>query len=232
MLADAIVVVHFLIVLFVLAGVPLVYLGVALHSAWVRRWRSITACVTDKSSDSKLGGVMHQCFRTTGDAVLYQTNKCPPQSGLNGTSTCITLKYLDRFSPPVTLNEFKSNSYGAGERVAEQITTPTKHALLITTPSVISLGAVTRGTSFTVEGMRRFSHPEQGSIWITTAKIRDGEFAGQMITLPWDDLSLAFHGDGGWIKDFVQREPFIRDPYRPQIDSKKMIPCESPKKTD
>src|SRR6202049_3980390 len=39
MLADAIVVVHFLIVLFVLAGVPLVYLGVALHWTWVRRWR-------------------------------------------------------------------------------------------------------------------------------------------------------------------------------------------------
>jgi hypothetical protein len=41
MLADAIVVVHFLIVLFVLAGVPLVYLGVVLHWAWVRRshWR-------------------------------------------------------------------------------------------------------------------------------------------------------------------------------------------------
>jgi hypothetical protein len=38
MLADAIVVVHVLIVLFVLAGVPLVYLGVALHWAWVRRW--------------------------------------------------------------------------------------------------------------------------------------------------------------------------------------------------
>ena len=38
MLADAIVVVHFLIVIFVIAGVPLVYLGVALHWAWVRRW--------------------------------------------------------------------------------------------------------------------------------------------------------------------------------------------------
>jgi hypothetical protein len=38
-LADAIVVVHFLIVLFVLAGVPLVYFGVALHWAWVRSWR-------------------------------------------------------------------------------------------------------------------------------------------------------------------------------------------------
>jgi len=39
MLADVIVVVHVLIVLFVLAGVPLVYLGVALHWGWVRRWQ-------------------------------------------------------------------------------------------------------------------------------------------------------------------------------------------------
>ena len=39
MLADVIVVVHVLIVLFVLAGVPLVYLGVALHWAWVRSWQ-------------------------------------------------------------------------------------------------------------------------------------------------------------------------------------------------
>jgi hypothetical protein len=43
MLADAIVVIHFLIVLFVLAGVPLVYVGVALRWAWVRsrRWRVV-----------------------------------------------------------------------------------------------------------------------------------------------------------------------------------------------
>ena len=38
MLADSIVVVHFMIVLFVLAGVPLVYLGVALRWTWVRSW--------------------------------------------------------------------------------------------------------------------------------------------------------------------------------------------------
>jgi hypothetical protein len=38
MLADVIVAVHLLIVLFVLAGVPLVYLGVTLSWAWVRRW--------------------------------------------------------------------------------------------------------------------------------------------------------------------------------------------------
>jgi hypothetical protein len=39
MLAAAVVVVHFLIVLFVVAGLPLVYLGVALRWAWVRNWR-------------------------------------------------------------------------------------------------------------------------------------------------------------------------------------------------
>jgi Protein of Unknown function (DUF2784) len=39
MLADAIVVVHLSIVLFVVTMVPLVYLGAARHWAWVRRWR-------------------------------------------------------------------------------------------------------------------------------------------------------------------------------------------------
>jgi hypothetical protein len=167
----------------------------------------ITACVTDKSSDARLSAAMHRCFRTTDDAVLYQTNKCPPLSG-SDTSTCTTLKYLNSFAPPAN------------------------RGLLVATPKVNSLGAVTRGTSFTIEAMRRFSHPEQGSIWITTAQIRDGEFTGQMITLPWDDLSLEFHGDGGWIKDFVQREPFVRDPYRPQIDYSKMVPCETSVKSE
>ena len=39
MLADAVVVVHLLIVVFVLTGVPLVYLGAKRHWAWVRSWR-------------------------------------------------------------------------------------------------------------------------------------------------------------------------------------------------
>jgi hypothetical protein len=39
MLPDAIVIVHLCIVLFVLTGVPLVYLGAARHWTWVRNWR-------------------------------------------------------------------------------------------------------------------------------------------------------------------------------------------------
>jgi hypothetical protein len=43
MLVDAVVVVHFLIVLFIVAGLPLIYLGAALRSTWVRnrRWRML-----------------------------------------------------------------------------------------------------------------------------------------------------------------------------------------------
>ncbi len=43
MLADLIVIVHFLFVLFVVAAVPLVYLGAALHWSWIRRpaWRAL-----------------------------------------------------------------------------------------------------------------------------------------------------------------------------------------------
>jgi hypothetical protein len=39
MLADTIVVVHLFILLFVLTGVPLIYIGAARHWAWVRSWR-------------------------------------------------------------------------------------------------------------------------------------------------------------------------------------------------
>src|ERR1700686_3535920 len=120
----------------------------------------LTACVTDKSCDSRLSTVMHKCFRTTDDSVLYQTNKCPPNGGMSTTSTCTTLKYLSSFSPPVTLSEFNSNLYGAATRVAERITPPASGGLLNPAPRVKSLGAVTRGTSFTIEAMRRFSHPE------------------------------------------------------------------------
>ena len=38
MLADAIVVIHLAVVLFVIAGLPLIYVGVALRWAWVRDW--------------------------------------------------------------------------------------------------------------------------------------------------------------------------------------------------
>jgi len=43
MLADVVVAFHLLIVLFILLGVPLVYLGAALHWTWVRsrRWRML-----------------------------------------------------------------------------------------------------------------------------------------------------------------------------------------------
>src|SRR5208283_4559700 len=43
MLADTVVAVHFLIVLFIVAGLPLVYLGVSLKWAWVRSrgWRAL-----------------------------------------------------------------------------------------------------------------------------------------------------------------------------------------------
>ena len=39
MLANAVVLIHFVVVLFVTAGLPLIYLGAALRWAWVRNWR-------------------------------------------------------------------------------------------------------------------------------------------------------------------------------------------------
>jgi len=199
--------------------------------AFALLYLSIGACVSEKSSDPRLGNIIHQCFRITDDAILYRTPNCPPVGGLNGTSTCVTLRYLNKFSPPLTLSEFNMDAHGAAATVAEQLTPRANGGPLLRAlnapPKATLLGSLAKGTSITIEGMRRFSHPEQGSMWVTTAAIHEGEFANLPITLPWKNLGLEFHGDGGWINDFVQLSPFVVDPYRPQIDLTALIPCET-----
>ncbi len=57
-LADTVVVVHFLIVLFIVAGLPVIYLGVALSWAWVRSraWRALhLAAILFVAAESLLG---------------------------------------------------------------------------------------------------------------------------------------------------------------------------------
>jgi hypothetical protein len=188
----------------------------------------VTACVTDKSADPRLSVVMHHCFRTTGDAVLYHNHTCPPTQGLSGVSACDTLIYLSSFSPPITLGEFNASDRGAATRVQRQIGAHAKDGSELNPV----LGTLIKGTPFTVERMRRFSHYEQGDIWIVSAQLSDGPFAGRLVTLPWNDLYLPFHGNGGWINDYVQRDPFVRDAYRLQIDSTKMVSCDISAKAD
>ena len=44
---------------------------------------SLAACVAEKSDDPRLASAMHKRFRTIGDAVLFQSNECPPMGGLD-----------------------------------------------------------------------------------------------------------------------------------------------------
>jgi hypothetical protein len=58
--AGAIVVVHLAIVLFIIAGLPLIYIGAARHWAWVRdwRWRALhLAAIGFVAAESLLGAV-------------------------------------------------------------------------------------------------------------------------------------------------------------------------------
>jgi hypothetical protein len=58
MLADAVVVVHLGIILFIVMGLPLVYLGIALHWSWVRdrRWRALhLGAILFVAAESMLG---------------------------------------------------------------------------------------------------------------------------------------------------------------------------------
>jgi Protein of Unknown function (DUF2784) len=60
MLADTIVVVHLAIVLFIIAGLPLVYAGVALRWSWVRdwRWRALHLAAICFVAAESLGGIV------------------------------------------------------------------------------------------------------------------------------------------------------------------------------
>jgi hypothetical protein len=201
----------------------------------LRNWRLLglalvpfSACVTNKSSDPRLASVMHQCFQTTDDALLYQTPYCPSLTGVTSTSTCITVQYLNSFYPPVTLKDFNTSAR-AEEDVMHELRRPGENGHGVFTPSVDTirvLGALVWPTSFTIESMRRYSNPEEGGYWIVTVKIRDGQFAGQQITLPWSAFMHPSQAFGGWITDSLQRQPFAHDAYRPQIDSTKMVPRE------
>lgn len=58
MLVDAVVVVHFLIVLFIVAGLPLIYVGAALRWTWVRSrlWRMLhLAAISFVAAESLIG---------------------------------------------------------------------------------------------------------------------------------------------------------------------------------
>ena len=46
MLADAFLFVHLAVVLFIVAGLPLIYIGAACRWAWVREWRWRTLHLT------------------------------------------------------------------------------------------------------------------------------------------------------------------------------------------
>jgi hypothetical protein len=58
MLADSILLIHFTVVLFITAGLPLIYLGAALRWPWVRarRWRALhLAAIVYVAMESLLG---------------------------------------------------------------------------------------------------------------------------------------------------------------------------------
>jgi hypothetical protein len=95
---------------------------------------SLTACTINHSADPKLGSILHQCFRTTDDAVLYETPFCPPHSGLSKASTCVTVRYLNSFRPPVTLREF-STSGRAEEAVVSELRRPAEEGQGLFTPA-------------------------------------------------------------------------------------------------
>ena len=70
MLADFVVVVHLAVMVFITAGLPLIYLGAALRWAWVRdwRWRALHLAAIGFVAAESLAGIV--CPLTLWEDVL------------------------------------------------------------------------------------------------------------------------------------------------------------------
>jgi hypothetical protein len=90
MLADAIVVAHLLIVLFIVGGLPVVYIGVALRWRWVRYWPWRVAHGGEGRNDpSSARGAAPHAYRACGMTAVasISTLACASISA----TTCTTL---------------------------------------------------------------------------------------------------------------------------------------------
>lgn len=179
----------------------------------------VPACVTtDQTNDSRVSNLVHQCFQTVHNTTFYETD-CPRGSSRD-----------EETRPGLCNTVTDSNKTPYREPPPERPPPNELSKLMRKIPrkeekqAVTILGNLPSGTSFEVTKMLRVPFGEGDSYWLTVAEIRDGEFKGKSMLLPWNS-SLGFHAADPWITDFFQREPFQHSAYPPQIDLQSMTAC-------
>lgn len=182
----------------------------------------VVACTVDHTNDVQLSGLVHQCFSTVKESILYQT-ACPPvgpwrERNMAGWA-CDTVTYVDEFPFPLTLQSYQEDPQHVAGRIREVMT-----ASDVRPGKVTVLGGLAAGISFEITQMYRWTNGENGTFWLAIASVRDGEYKGIRILLPWDGSPRSYTKGPWMIQPKLATSPLRRSKY-PEFDPKYMTRC-------
>ena len=173
-----------------------------------------------RDTDPRIGALINQCFATAKETIFISGN-C---QGVDGWSYCDTVKALNREQQrvasypllPPTLRAFSEDS----EYWSEQIRAQQKYFFGWHGEHPMIYGGLPAGTSLEIVQVSRWFNGENGTFWVAHANIRNGEFKGRRILLPWEG-----YGQRGWIRE--EYDPKAKSRMAPEVESDYLSKCES-----
>jgi hypothetical protein len=151
---------------------------------------------TVRDADPRISTLIHQCFATVKESI-FLSGKCQP---VGTWAYCDSVRGLDPHPDPrwtfpqfpPTLQAYRDDpGYWSGRiHMAEKY----RQGSQIQPDHLVIYGGIPMGTPLEIVEVSRWFRGESGTDWIAYAVIRDGEFKGRRILLPWDGS-----GDIPWL---------------------------------
>jgi hypothetical protein len=158
----------------------------------------LAGCYTSAVSDTdpRISALVHACFATVKESIVF-SGRCEPM----GTWVyCDTVQSLNPHPDPrwkfpqfpPTLQAYRDDPGYWPDRIhmAEKY----RQGSQIQPDHVVIYGGLPIGTPLEIVEVSRWFNGENGTFWIAHAVIRDGEFKGRRIFLPWEGS-----GDFPWL---------------------------------
>jgi hypothetical protein len=164
---------------------------------------------TVRDADPRISALIHQCFATVNESI-FLSGKCQP---IRTWAYCDTVRSLNPDADPrwtfpqfpPTLQAYRNDpAYWSDQiHLAEKL----RQGAQIQPGHPVIHGGLPIGTPLEIVEVSRWFQGENGTFWIASAVIRDGEFKGRRIFLPWDGS-----GDIPWVTSAPDALPSRADP--------------------
>jgi len=149
-----------------------------------------------RDTDPRINALIHQCFATVKESIFF-SGKCQP---IGSWTYCDTIRSLDpqpdprwKFPQfPPTLQAYRDDPVYWSGRIHEE--EKYRQGSQIQPDHVVIYGALPIGTQLEIVEVSRWFNGENGTFWIAYAVIRDGEFKGRRLLMPWEGS-----GDLPWL---------------------------------